>query len=221
MTDYIDMYCERLGPEFWAEPLNAITNLSFFIAAFLAFVLARRESALNWRSGFLIFMMVVIGSGSFAFHTLATFWAKVSDILPILFYQTGFLIFYSRYVMQLSWSKVGGLFALFTLMMVVFYRLPAEWLNGSLGYAPALLFVLGFGLWHFTAAKAGKVQEPFVLLAATLVFSVSLTFRSVDMQFCQAMPMGTHFMWHVLNGLVLYLCTRALILNQKDRRIFT
>jgi len=22
----IDLYCERLGPEFWAEPINALTN---------------------------------------------------------------------------------------------------------------------------------------------------------------------------------------------------
>ena len=32
-TAQIDGYCERLGPGFWAEPLNALTNLAFLIAA--------------------------------------------------------------------------------------------------------------------------------------------------------------------------------------------
>ena len=35
-TDPIDAYCERLGPGFWAEPLNAWTNLAFLLAALLA-----------------------------------------------------------------------------------------------------------------------------------------------------------------------------------------
>ena len=34
----IDIYCERVGPGLWAEPVNALTNLSFLAAA--AFVLA-------------------------------------------------------------------------------------------------------------------------------------------------------------------------------------
>lgn len=211
--EYIDIYCERLGPEFWSEPVNAITNASFFIAAFFAFILARQEKALDLRSGYLILMIATIGTGSFLFHTLATFWAMMSDSLPILFYQIGFLIFYSRYVMQLSWIKVVGLFALFTASMVFFYRLPDEWLNGSLGYAPAFLFTAGFGVWHYVQAKAGVVREPFVLLVAAGVFVVSLTFRSLDMALCDAFPMGVHFLWHVLNGLVLYLTARAYILN--------
>ena len=32
----LDLYCERLGPEFWAEPLNAISNGGFIVAAWLA-----------------------------------------------------------------------------------------------------------------------------------------------------------------------------------------
>ena len=34
--DRIDAYCERLGPAFWAEPVNALTNAAFPIAAWVA-----------------------------------------------------------------------------------------------------------------------------------------------------------------------------------------
>lgn len=103
MFNFIDIYCERTGPGFLAEPINAFTNLAFFIAAFLALLLARKEKALDWRSGILIGLIVVIGTGSTFFHTFATFWAMLSDSLPILIYQITFIIFYAWRVM--GWNK--------------------------------------------------------------------------------------------------------------------
>ncbi len=35
MDRAIDLYCERLGPGLWAEPLNAVTNLAFILAGIL------------------------------------------------------------------------------------------------------------------------------------------------------------------------------------------
>jgi len=32
----MDAYCERLGPGLFAEPLNALTNVSFLLAAWAA-----------------------------------------------------------------------------------------------------------------------------------------------------------------------------------------
>ena len=32
----IDLYCERTAPGLWEEPINALTNLSFFVAAWFA-----------------------------------------------------------------------------------------------------------------------------------------------------------------------------------------
>jgi hypothetical protein len=32
----VDLYCERTDPSFWAEPINALSNLSFLLAAWLA-----------------------------------------------------------------------------------------------------------------------------------------------------------------------------------------
>jgi hypothetical protein len=29
----IDLYFERLGPGFWAKPLNAVTQIAFLVAA--------------------------------------------------------------------------------------------------------------------------------------------------------------------------------------------
>jgi len=41
--------------------------------------------------------------------------------------------------------------------------------------------------------------------------AVSLFFRTIDNAVCDMLPIGTHFLWHLTNGAVLYLAARALI----------
>ena len=49
-----------------------------------------------------------------------------------------------------------------------------------------------------------------MLFLAAGVFTLSVAFRTVDIAVCAAFPLGTHFLWHSLNGVVLYLLLRAL-----------
>jgi len=49
------------------------------------------------------------------------------------------------------------------------------------------------------------------ILAAAAIFAVSLSFRTVDRMLCGAFPLGTHFVWHLLNAVVLYLLLRTAI----------
>ncbi|MEM6781607.1 MAG: ceramidase domain-containing protein [Pseudomonadota bacterium] len=212
MDSFIDIYCERLGPGLLAEPINAITNLSFFIAASFCLHLAYKKDALDWRSGALITLVYIIGTGSTLFHTTATFWAMLSDALPILFYQIVFLQVYSSRVIGLSCRYSSGLLALFLLTVFMFGQLPSDWLNGSIGYFPALLFLYGLSYWHWRFASVEKN----LMLQASGIFTVSLFFRSIDMYVCDSLPLGTHFLWHILNGVVLYMTTRAFILNAQQ-----
>ena len=62
----VDGYCERLGPGFWAEPVNALTNLAFIVAAIWAW--RRGEGELPVRV--LAAILFAIGVGSGLFHTL-------------------------------------------------------------------------------------------------------------------------------------------------------
>jgi hypothetical protein len=207
----IDIYCERLGPEFWAEPLNALSNGAFIVAAWLAWSLARqRATGVSLQSGVLIALVATIGVGSFLFHTLAVRWAMLADVIPISVYQLLFLVFYTRWVARLSIVRVVLCVAAFFAVSFAFAALPEHWLNGSLSYGSALVFILGMGLYHRRASK----REPQVLLLAVAVFVVSLAFRSLDMRVCASLSVGTHAVWHVLNGVVLYLTTRGFVLNE-------
>ena len=211
MSSYIDIYCERLVPGLWAEPLNLVTNMAFIFAAIAAFVLTKRLGAFDYRSSILVGLIACIGTGSAAFHSFATFPAMMMDVLPILLFQICFIAFYALGVIRMRGTFVLGLLAMFFVTMAASMQLPREWLNGSLEYLPALLFLLGLAVWHWRYAAASRCG----LFMAALVFVCSLTFRSIDMALCDAWVYGTHFMWHCLNSVVLYLSYRGYVLNVK------
>jgi hypothetical protein len=83
-------------------------------------------------------------------------------------------------------------------------------LNGSVFYLPALVALIVVGL---LAEERGHRAAPYLLWAAA-IFAVSITLRSLDMALCDRVVLagqkvGTHFAWHVLNALALFLLLRA------------
>ncbi|MEG3990547.1 ceramidase domain-containing protein [Microcoleus sp. S28C3] len=212
MNDYIDLYCERLIPGLWNEPLNAISNVSFIIAAWAIWQLAQRYHKISPGIWILIALATSIGIGSFLFHTFATPWANLLDVIPILLFQLCFIWLYSRRVVRMNSGYAGVLLAAF-FFVSDFSKQFINLLNGSLSYAPAFLVLLGLGLYHYRQQK----REPFILLAATGVFLLALAFRTLDRAICPLFSPGTHFLWHLFNGVLLYLSARSLLLNWSER----
>ncbi len=61
------------------------------------------------------------------------------------------------------------------------------------------------------------------MLGAAVVFALSMSARTLDWELCQATawggrPIGTHFLWHLLNATVLYVLVRTAILHGAARR---
>ena len=204
----LDLYCERVGPGLSAEPLNALTNVAFLIAAWAAWSLARRSRIATADIWMLIALSIVIGIGSALFHTFATGWARILDEVPILLFQLWYLWLYMHRIMARAPGLAAASIAGYLAAAYLGRQFPLL-LNGSLVYAPALVLMLGLGLYHFLQHKAGG----YLLLAGAGVFVISLVLRSIDTAVCPYVPTGTHFFWHILNGVLLYLSMRALILN--------
>ena len=187
----VDIYCERTDASFWAEPINAITNAAFLLAALFAALAADRYGVSSRRSvTALIVLMIAIGTGSFLFHTVATVWAALTDVVPILIFQITFLGVYAANVAQLSRGRVAMLLLGFVVFSQAASALP--YLNGSLSYVPALLFLTGFGIYH----KLARKNEPDLLLVAAMMFAVSLGLRTLDLPLCGFVSDGTHYFWH-------------------------
>jgi hypothetical protein len=214
---HVDLYCERLDAGFWAEPMNALSNAAFIAAALLGFVLWRRAGARDWPALGLILVTLSVGIGSFLFHTFAERWSLYADVIPITVFIYAYLVLALRRFVGLSaWSVLGvtaGFFA-FNLafapgLRVMIGPAPLAGLNGSESYFPAALALLAVGV-RLVATAAGARAGRALLLGAA-VFVVSLTFRTLDQAACGALPFGTHFVWHMLNGLLLAILLRAAI----------
>lgn len=202
----LDEYCERLGPGLWAEPLNTTTNLGFVLAAWAVWHLARhrrRDDGL-----LLAALLVVVGAGSTLYHTFATPLTRALDLIPILIFQLVFLGLYARRLIGAGRGVTAAGLVVFLAVALSGHAAP-DVLNGSLIYAPALIVLAALGIYHLTHAR----REPALMLAAAGVFAISVTARTLDNALCGAWPYGTHFLWHLLNGVLLYLVARAYLGN--------
>lgn len=209
--DPIDSYCERVGAAFWAEPLNALSNAAFILAAAYGFHLWRRTGAKDWAVLWLIAVTVAVGIGSFLFHTFANRWSLLADVVPIAGFIYSYFLLAMRRFLRLKWGSAIVATGLFVAFNTVFVRLwlglfPGLTLNGSIGYVPAILALLCVGAGTLRL-KAWSLARG--LLAAAGVLSLSLFFRSIDAAVCSAMPAGTHHLWHILNGAVLLILMRT------------
>ena len=133
----IDLYCERVAPGLSAEPINALTNVAFFIAAWAAWSFARRTQAVSADIWMLIVLSIVIGTGSALFHTFATGWARILDEVPILLFQLWYLWLYLRRIMARRPQNAAASIAGYLAAAYLGRQFP-HLLNGSLVYAPAL-----------------------------------------------------------------------------------
>lgn len=228
LGERVYLYCERGTNEaLWAEPINAISNAGFFLAAliFWQLVLWRPPEQRSADHYLFVALVFAICFGSVAFHVYADRGTELADVIPIAV----FMLVYLGFALNRFLNLPPGWTVFF---VVAFAGLIAGsmqihcWdggiglagdapgakvcLNGSVGYLPALGALI---IVSMLVAERRHKAAPY-LLAATVVFAVSILLRSLDMAYCdrvviEGRDVGTHFMWHLLNAVVLFLLMRA------------
>jgi hypothetical protein len=226
--EHVFNYCERgTDAALLAEPINAISNAGYFLAALIFW------QCLLWRPSeqrspdhyLLIALTFLIGFGSLAFHLYADEGTALADVIPIYLFMLVYL--------GLALNRFLGVPPGWTVLLVVaFAGLMAAagqvhcWdggiglagtvdgskpcLNGSMAYVPALGALMVVGM---VAAERHHRAAPYILWAAA-IFTVSIVLRSADFALCDQVvvdgrKVGTHFIWHLLNAVVLFLLLRA------------
>ncbi|GAB4577085.1 MAG: ceramidase domain-containing protein [Roseibium sp.] len=207
LSDRVDNYCERVGPEFWSEPLNAVTNAAFLLAAVAAFILWRRKTPDDLPALILIGIVFATGLGSFLFHTFATRWAALADVIPIALFIHVYLFVALKRFLRLRWWPALAIVIAFFVATPFAGRAVAPLIGSSAGYVPALMAIFVVGSLF---VRQDKRLGSEVLLTG-VVFTLSLTFRTLDEPLCAQFEIGTHFLWHILNSIVLFLLLRVLI----------
>ena len=146
-------------------------------------------------------ILALIGIGSFLFHTFAQTWAGLADVLPILMFILVYIYVATRDYFQVSswvaWLVVIGFFP----FAGVIGWLISDWefLGSTGGYVPVPILILIY-------AYLLRRKLPDVALGLTIgvgILMASMGARWADQPLCPMHPMGTHFLWHILNAVML------------------
>lgn len=193
----VDGYCERTGPDYWAEPVNALTNLAFLLAAAVIWPRVR-----GMPTGQVLYaILALIGLGSWLFHTHANPLTGLLDVLPIVAFILTYVFAATRdFFGARVWVAAGAALAFIPYAVVltpVFGALPFFDVSAFYWPVPVLIAAYALALRHRAPATAQGLG------IGAGILCLSLAARSVDEALCAVIPLGTHFAWHILNALML------------------
>lgn len=213
--------CERTRDGLWQEPLNTITNIGFFIGAILVFRMYYNNNDFKgkriWDIYFLNICMVFIGLASVGFHMTPSFYTEFADVAFIVIF---IIIYFTSAMFRIaSLTKFQVVIAmmafLFTTHSLVKYFPNA--LNDSVGYLSSMGALIFIAVYLNVKRRAAATS----FMLASILGMVSLFFRVVDREVCEQISIGTHFLWHSCNSILLYMLMKQLIrsVNRRARML--
>jgi hypothetical protein len=215
---YLDSYCERAGQaDLWAEPVNALTNVAFFIATYYACKALRRTGIRAYDLWILCGLLGCIGLGSALWHIFANEFTILMDVIPItLFINLYVVVLLARAMVWPWWGCALGFILLQAMNAAASVWFNPDTLYGTIMYVPTYGMLLGL------CAVSAALKKPFAkeLLIITGLWTCSLIFRTIDIPLCHATHIGTHFLWHSANAVVLYALIMVLVGEYKYQRSF-
>ena len=199
-------YCERIDLNFWSEPLNAFTNLGFIIISYIIFKNYKNQKYIK-AYAFIIFL---IGTSSFLFHTIPNKFTGFLDVISILI----FIILFTFDIYKNLTSQTLSIIITFT--SIASYTIFGNIFKYSILGSSAFYFLIVIHLYLiFLILTLLKLKNRSYILIAALLFTMSIFFRIMDQKVCHFLQHGTHFIWHILNSITLLYCIKALISLRK------
>lgn len=198
----INIYCERVSSDLFAEPINFLSNIAFIIAFY---ILLRRlkdlsfgDKALKNYSTILTYIILFIGLGSFLFHAFGNLWSAFADTFPIMIFILFYLYIAVRfYLKQNNFVAAAALIIFLSLNILLGYAGVEE----ISSYLTALFAML---LISVISLVRDETEISRGLFITSIIFIISLTFRQLDHVACSYISFGTHWIWHILNAILLY-----------------
>lgn len=205
-AEAISTHCEKpLG--FISEPVNTISNIAFFISAFFIYRMLNKNRSASLHIYRLLLLAILVGLGSTAYHGFNNPYTLILDQLPIYAF-----IIYSLYIFTSFVSKNLLLrfiipISLVLVQILVLRNVPAFILDIPTVHITNLLFVTLLLTWFYK--RLGKITLK--IIPPILIYTLAITVRGFDMPVCPLNNFGTHFLWHILTALTLYLTVKGLI----------
>lgn len=188
-------YCETLSAtpgSFPVEPLNTISNgvIVLFGLAALYFVVKRAPKAIDLY--LLCALLVATGIGSGIWHGLrdgdALFW----EVRSGLFFVFALVFCWARRL----WTILGAVPAVLAFNYGWEYSQNLDIFGISGRWVAVTPLVVATGILMVAQTYYRSRQAALTGAAAIILAVVAVTFRTMDLAVCDAVPFGTHFLWH-------------------------
>lgn len=212
MNDFLGIplptYCERgSSMDFFAEPLNAISNIAFILVGFGIYNLLRKNRIQRVEYKAVLVLVILVGFGSFLWHATGTSYALILDVIPSAL---SFALITYIFLSKLIGNKLLALLLVLLLLPLRFFISSFATTDNISSLIRNLINATVFLVMIVLAFKKyGRIA--FEGLGVLTVYILAITMRIIDGQVCSTFYVGTHFLWHILNALAVYLAVRFLI----------
>ena len=206
------VYCETaLNPlaTFPAEPVNTITSFVPAILGVLALVFLIRNQHKNPVAYTLAVLTVLTGLGSVAWHSMRTELTLMIDWLPGAIYFLILVCFWSYYAAGRNLSVGLGL-ALSVLVFFVPFPVVQQYRLIIIAVLVLIAAGLVFATWYRRRAAFAWTLG---MVGSAIV---AVTLRTLDLNVCDIIPVGTHFFWHIFLGMAAYAGVRVMLHLRPD-----
>ena len=205
--------CERTGNGLWQEPLNVFSNILFFYVAYKVYAYYKDHPDIVgkrvWDIHAMTILVVIIGAMSINFHMNPTLYNEMMDIVPIVLFIN---LFFFSVLFRIGKCNLFEVFICYVAFLGFTHMLVSLFprgLNDSIGYLSSMGSLIMIAVYLHLKARPSSQH----FLVAALIGVCSLFFRSVDNAVCDQFPMGTHFLWHSLNALLIFIVMKQIIRN--------
>ena len=205
--------CERTGTGLLAEPLNVLSSFAFMAVAITIYRFYHHHEDLErkwiWDIHALTFLCFIIGVCSTVFHSYPTPVTEMFDTFSIVFF---IVIYFWSVLFRIGRCNLFQAAICFVAFVGGTHILVTQFphaINDSIGYLSSMMALIVIAV-HLHM-KARPSSQHFML--AAIVGVCSLFCRAIDRDVCSQFPFGTHFLWHTLNALLLYILMKQIIRN--------
>lgn len=202
----ISTHCEKpVG--FISEPVNTVSNIAFFVSAFFIHKILRKNKISNPHIQRLLWLTILVGLGSTAYHGFNNPYTLILDQIPIYAF-----ILYSIYIITIYASKNRVIRFVIPLLLILIQILVLKYVKVFFLDIPVmhiinLLFISFLIAWFYK--KLGKMALK--LIPVVLVYGLAIAVRGFDIPVCPINKFGTHFLWHILTAIAVYLTVKSLV----------
>lgn len=205
------IYCENLQNAIVSQPVNIISNLAFFVAALILFFELKNKNKGTLQLKIFIILIGLIGIGSIIWHIYPNDITIYFDVFPIVLFS---LIFAYYLILKITGNKkyakigLGALLIYISICSIILRNyFHSKFVNGAYEYLLLiLLFVMILIYCYFKKSPLFKY-----LLILSILFTVALFFRQIDLIICGHRRSGTHFLWHIINSVAIYFSAKLFI----------